>query len=73
MNVPPVGPPLIQFPCPGIKPSQRARNPEVLEMEQENQRLEEEILRIQLAKGKHRGEEGCQLFQNVPWPAFDCF
>ncbi|XP_046906009.1 coiled-coil domain-containing protein 17 [Hypomesus transpacificus] len=41
-----------------IKPSQRARNPEVLEMEQENQRLEEEILRIQLAKGKHRGEEG---------------
>ncbi|XP_026069309.1 coiled-coil domain-containing protein 17 isoform X1 [Carassius auratus] len=36
----------------------RVLDPDVLAVEQENQRLEEEILRIQLAREKHKGEHG---------------
>ncbi|KAM4629292.1 coiled-coil domain-containing protein 17-like [Polymixia lowei] len=39
-----------------VKP-QRSQSWEVQAMEQENQRLEEEILRIQLARERHRGHE----------------
>ncbi|XP_031689481.1 coiled-coil domain-containing protein 17 isoform X3 [Oncorhynchus kisutch] len=41
----------------GMKPPQRDGNSEVLAVEQENQRLEEEIFRIQLARDKHRRED----------------
>ncbi|XP_031689482.1 coiled-coil domain-containing protein 17 isoform X4 [Oncorhynchus kisutch] len=40
-----------------MKPPQRDGNSEVLAVEQENQRLEEEIFRIQLARDKHRRED----------------
>uniref|UniRef100_A0A4W5MZT7 Coiled-coil domain containing 17 n=1 Tax=Hucho hucho TaxID=62062 RepID=A0A4W5MZT7_9TELE len=49
-----------------MKPPQRAGNSEVLAVEQENQRLEEEIFRIQLARDKHRWEDaavGSELHQ----------
>ncbi|XP_042614355.1 coiled-coil domain-containing protein 17 isoform X2 [Cyprinus carpio] len=36
----------------------RVLDPDVLAVEQENQRLEEEIFRIQLAREKHKGEHG---------------
>ncbi|XP_036375650.1 coiled-coil domain-containing protein 17 [Megalops cyprinoides] len=47
------------------KPSQRALDSELLAVELENQRLEEEILRIQMARERHRGEEaaGAELQQ----------
>ncbi|XP_064845273.1 coiled-coil domain-containing protein 17 isoform X2 [Oncorhynchus masou masou] len=46
------------------KPPQQAGNSEVLAVEQENQRLEEEIFRIQLARDKHRREDvGSELHQ----------
>ncbi|KAM9531055.1 coiled-coil domain-containing protein 17-like isoform 2-T2 [Salvelinus alpinus] len=48
----------------GMKPPQRAGNSEVLAVEQENQRLEDEIFRIQLARDKHRQEDvGSELHQ----------
>ncbi|XP_024276256.1 coiled-coil domain-containing protein 17 isoform X2 [Oncorhynchus tshawytscha] len=49
-----------------MKPPQRAGNSEVLAVEQENQRLEEEIFRIQLARDKHHREDvavGSELHQ----------
>ncbi|XP_014024204.1 coiled-coil domain-containing protein 17 [Salmo salar] len=49
-----------------MKPPQQAGNSEVLAVEQENQRLEEEIFRIQLARDKHRREDvavGSELHQ----------
>ncbi|XP_041704446.1 coiled-coil domain-containing protein 17-like [Coregonus clupeaformis] len=49
--------------CPGVKPPQRAGNSEVLAVEQENQRLEEEIFRIQLARDKHRREDELHQIQ----------
>ncbi|XP_073708239.1 coiled-coil domain-containing protein 17 [Garra rufa] len=41
-----------------MKSPHRVLDPDVLAVEQENQRLEEEIFRIQLARDKHRGEHG---------------
>ncbi|KAK2835200.1 hypothetical protein Q5P01_015684 [Channa striata] len=40
-----------------VKPPRRGPSWELLAVEQENQRLEEEILRMQLARGKHRNYE----------------
>ncbi|KAM9358401.1 coiled-coil domain-containing protein 17 [Symphorus nematophorus] len=40
-----------------MKPPQRGRSWELLAVEQENQRLEEEILRIQLSRGRHHNYE----------------
>ncbi|XP_035270927.1 uncharacterized protein ccdc17 isoform X3 [Anguilla anguilla] len=47
------------------KPSHRVLDAELLSVEKENQRLEEEILRIRLARERHRGEEaaGAELQQ----------
>ncbi|KAI1892076.1 hypothetical protein AGOR_G00150250 [Albula goreensis] len=47
------------------KPPHRVLDAELLVVERENQRLEEEILRIQLARERHRGEEavGAELQQ----------
>lgn len=47
------------YPSPaGSKPSHRVLDAELLSVEKENQRLEEEILRLRLARERHRGEEG---------------
>ncbi|KAJ8392508.1 hypothetical protein AAFF_G00073860 [Aldrovandia affinis] len=48
------------------KPQHRVLDTELLSVERENQRLEEEILRMQLARERHRGEEaavGAELQQ----------
>ncbi|XP_056115318.1 coiled-coil domain-containing protein 17 isoform X1 [Rhinichthys klamathensis goyatoka] len=41
-----------------MKSPHRVLDPDVLAVEQENQKLEEEILRIQLARERHKGEHG---------------
>ncbi|XP_050967478.1 coiled-coil domain-containing protein 17 isoform X2 [Labeo rohita] len=41
-----------------MKSPHRVLDPDILTVEQENQRLEEEIFRIQLAREKHKGEHG---------------
>lgn len=41
-----------------MKSPHRVLDPDVLAVEQENQRLEEEIFRIQLAREKNKGEHG---------------
>ncbi|XP_051986910.1 coiled-coil domain-containing protein 17-like isoform X2 [Xyrauchen texanus] len=41
----------------------RVQDPEILAVEQENQRLEEEIFRIQLARKRHIGENGLHDIQ----------
>ncbi|XP_067315960.1 coiled-coil domain-containing protein 17 [Pseudorasbora parva] len=41
-----------------MKSPHRVLDPNVLAVEQENQRLEEEIFRIQLARERHKGEHG---------------
>ncbi len=43
---------------PGMKSPHRMLDPDVLAVEQENQRLEEEIFRIQLAREKNKREHG---------------
>lgn len=45
----------------GIKSPQRSLDPDILAVEQENQRLEEEIFRIQLAREKHKREHGISV------------
>lgn len=43
---------------PGMKSPLRMLDPDVLAVEQENQRLEDEIFRIQLAREKNKREHG---------------
>ncbi|XP_066520149.1 coiled-coil domain-containing protein 17 [Hoplias malabaricus] len=45
------------------KPSHQAMDSVVMAMEQENQRLEKDILRLQLVRERHRGENGLTLIQ----------
>ncbi|XP_050933215.1 coiled-coil domain-containing protein 17 [Lates calcarifer] len=47
---------------PEVKPPQRGTSWELLVLEQENQRLEEEILRIQLARERNHDYEGWTVF-----------
>ncbi|XP_056316067.1 coiled-coil domain-containing protein 17 [Danio aesculapii] len=44
-----------------MKSPQRSLDPDILAVEQENQRLEEEIFKIQLARERHKGEPGLGL------------
>jgi len=46
---------------PGMKSPHRVLDPDVLAVEQENQKLEEEIFRIQLARERHKGEHGTSV------------
>ncbi|XP_051563739.1 coiled-coil domain-containing protein 17 isoform X2 [Myxocyprinus asiaticus] len=46
-----------------MKSPKRVQDPEILAVEQENQRLEEEIFRIQLARERHIGEHGLHDIQ----------
>nr|XP_021332860.1 coiled-coil domain-containing protein 17 isoform X2 [Danio rerio] len=41
-----------------MKSPQRSLDPDILALEQENQKLEEEIFRIQQARERHKGENG---------------
>jgi len=44
-----------------MKSPHRVLDPDVLAVEQENQKLEEEIFRIQLARERHKGEHGTSV------------
>ncbi|XP_072539127.1 coiled-coil domain-containing protein 17 [Salminus brasiliensis] len=45
------------------KPPHRTVGLDIMAVQHENQRLEEEILRLQLVRERHRGEEGLHLIQ----------
>lgn len=47
--------------CPEVKPPRRGLTVELLAVELENQRLEEEILRIQLARRPQQNSEGSRV------------
>ncbi|XP_065154193.1 coiled-coil domain-containing protein 17 [Paramisgurnus dabryanus] len=49
-----------------MKSPRRVFDPDVLAVEQENQRLEEEIFRIQLARERHKGKHGFKVIQKDP-------